>query len=124
MNLTNSNRRFGLIVGLTVRNKVLLQALALVKSSLLQGQALLALLNFFATLVYSANTSFDAPLESFLSTTKSSPQSGGIAKQALFSTAQCGVVLCLAAVTTNIRQMGKCHVYTICGLRGVISVPD
>ncbi|KAM0046728.1 putative TATA-binding protein interacting (TIP20) [Helianthus debilis subsp. tardiflorus] len=86
-------------VGLVVRNKVLPQALALVKSSLLQGQALLALQNFFATLVYSANTSFDALLESLLSTAKPSPpQSGGaIAKQALFSIAQCVAVLCLAA---------------------------
>lgn len=53
--------------------------------------------NFFATLVYSANTSFDALLESLLSTAKPSPQSGGIAKQALFSIAQCVAVLCLAA---------------------------
>ncbi|GJZ88646.1 cullin-associated NEDD8-dissociated protein 1 [Tanacetum coccineum] len=36
-------RRSGPTVGLTVRNKVLPQALALVKSSLLQGQALLLL---------------------------------------------------------------------------------
>ncbi|XLU52748.1 hypothetical protein S245_047396, partial [Arachis hypogaea] len=43
-------------VGLAVRNKVLPQALTLIKSSLLQGQVLLALQNFFATLVYSANT--------------------------------------------------------------------
>ncbi|KAI3810655.1 hypothetical protein L1987_20277 [Smallanthus sonchifolius] len=92
-----SDRRSGPTVGLTVRNKVLPQALALVKSSLLQGQALLALQNFFATLVYSANTSFDALLESLLSTAKPSPQSGGIAKQALFSIAQCVAVLCLAA---------------------------
>nr|GEV52584.1 cullin-associated NEDD8-dissociated protein 1 [Tanacetum cinerariifolium] len=92
-----SDRRSGPNVGLTVRNKVLPQALALVKSSLLQGQALLALQNFFATLVYSANTSFDALLESLLSTAKPSPQSGGIAKQALFSIAQCVAVLCLAA---------------------------
>ncbi|MFS7945970.1 putative TATA-binding protein interacting (TIP20) [Helianthus anomalus] len=93
-----SDRRSGPTVGLTVRNKVLPQALALVKSSLLQGQALLALQNFFATLVYSANTSFDALLESLLSTAKPSPQGGGgIAKQALFSIAQCVAVLCLAA---------------------------
>ncbi|KVI11403.1 Armadillo-like helical [Cynara cardunculus var. scolymus] len=92
-----SDRRSGPSVGLTVRNKVLPQALALVKSSLLQGQALLALQNFFATLVYSANTSFDVLLESLLSTAKPSPQSGGIAKQALFSIAQCVAVLCLAA---------------------------
>ena len=56
-----------------------------------------ALQSFFAALVYSANTSFDALLESLLSTAKPSPQSGGIAKQALFSIAQCVAVLCLAA---------------------------
>ncbi|KAL8237397.1 hypothetical protein R6Q59_018478 [Mikania micrantha] len=92
-----SDRRSSPTVGLTVRNKVLPQALVLVKSSLLQGQALLALQKFFATLVSSANTSFDALLESLLSTAKPSPQSGGIAKQALFSIAQCVAVLCLAA---------------------------
>ncbi|KAK9054826.1 hypothetical protein SSX86_025905 [Deinandra increscens subsp. villosa] len=92
-----SDRRSGPTVSLTVRNKVLPQALGLVKSSLLQGQALLALQNFFATLVYSANTSFDVLLESLLSTAKPSPQSGSIAKQALFSIAQCVAVLCLAA---------------------------
>ncbi|CAI9765281.1 unnamed protein product [Fraxinus pennsylvanica] len=84
-------------VGLTVRNKVLPQALTLVRSSLLQGQALLALKNFFRALVYSANTSFDVLLDSLLSTAKSSSQSGGVAKQALFSIAQCVAVLCLAA---------------------------
>ncbi|RVX05794.1 Cullin-associated NEDD8-dissociated protein 1 [Vitis vinifera] len=84
-------------VGLAVRNKVLPQALTLIKSSLLQGQALMALQNFFATLVYSANTSFDALLDSLLSSAKPSPQSGGVAKQALCSIAQCVAVLCLAA---------------------------
>ncbi|GFZ09540.1 cullin-associated and neddylation dissociated [Actinidia rufa] len=84
-------------VGLTVRNKVLPQALTLIRSSLLQGQALSALQSFFAALVYSANTSFDALLESLLSTAKPSPQSGGITKQALYSIAQCVAVLCLAA---------------------------
>ncbi|KAL7257978.1 hypothetical protein ACSBR1_004158 [Camellia fascicularis] len=85
-------------VGLTVRNKVLPQALTLIRSSLLQGQALSALQRFFAALVYSANTSFDALLDSLLSTAKPSPQSGGVAKQALFSIAQCvAAVLCLAA---------------------------
>ncbi|WRX27438.1 TATA-binding protein interacting (TIP20) - like 2 [Theobroma cacao] len=84
-------------VGSAVRNRVLPQALTLIKSSLLQGQALLALQNFFAALVYSANTSFDALLESLLSSAKPSPQSGGVAKQALYSIAQCVAVLCLAA---------------------------
>jgi cullin-associated NEDD8-dissociated protein 1 len=56
-----------------------------------------ALQNFFAALVYSANTSFDALLDSLLSSAKPSPQSGGVAKQALFSIAQCVAVLCLAA---------------------------
>lgn len=59
--------------------------------------ALQALQNFFAALVYSANTSFDKLLDSLLSTAKPSPQSGGVAKQALFSIAQCVAVLCLAA---------------------------
>uniref|UniRef100_A0A2N9FPE5 HTH three-helical bundle domain-containing protein n=1 Tax=Fagus sylvatica TaxID=28930 RepID=A0A2N9FPE5_FAGSY len=84
-------------VGLAVRNKVLPQALTLIKSSLLQGQALLALQSFFAALVYSANTSFDVLLDSLLSSAKPSPQSGGVAKQALYSIAQCVAVLCLAA---------------------------
>ncbi|CAI0376789.1 unnamed protein product [Linum tenue] len=84
-------------IGLAVRNKVLPQALTLIKSSLLQGQALLALQNFFAALVSSANTSFDTLLDSLLSSAKPTPQSGGIAKQALYSIAQCVAVLCLAA---------------------------
>ncbi|XP_072955523.1 cullin-associated NEDD8-dissociated protein 1 isoform X1 [Typha angustifolia] len=84
-------------VGLTVRYKVLPQALILIRSSLLQGQALQALQRFFASLVHSANTSFDALLDSLLSSSKPSPQSGGLAKQALFSIAQCVAVLCLAA---------------------------
>ncbi|KAG8364032.1 hypothetical protein BUALT_Bualt19G0084000 [Buddleja alternifolia] len=84
-------------VGLTVRNKVLPQALTLISSSLLQGQALLALQNFFGSLVSSANTSFDELLDSLLSTVKLSSLSGVVAKQALFSIAQCVAVLCLAA---------------------------
>lgn len=120
-----ADRRSSPVVGLAVRNKVLPQALALIKSSLLQGQALLvhifcsllaciltlklclflnplfsilqALQKFFAALVYSANTSFDALLDSLLSSAKPSPQSGGVAKQALYSIAQCVAVLCLAA---------------------------
>ncbi|KAJ6928183.1 hypothetical protein NC651_012014 [Populus alba x Populus x berolinensis] len=84
-------------VGLAVRNKVLPQALTLIKSPLLQGQALLALRNFFAALVYSANTSFDTLLDSLLSSAKPAPQSGGVAKKALHSIAQCVAVLCLAA---------------------------
>ncbi|XP_037491157.1 LOW QUALITY PROTEIN: cullin-associated NEDD8-dissociated protein 1 [Jatropha curcas] len=92
-----ADRRSSPNVGLAVRNKVLPQALTLIKSSLLQGQALLALRNFFAALVYSANTSFDTLLDSLLSSAKPSPQSGGVAKQALYSIAQCVAVLCLAA---------------------------
>lgn len=56
-----------------------------------------ALQRFFASLVHSANTSFDALLDSLLSSAKPSPQSGGLAKQALYSIAQCVAVLCLAA---------------------------
>ncbi|XP_057530355.1 cullin-associated NEDD8-dissociated protein 1 [Amaranthus tricolor] len=92
-----TDRRSSPNVGLTVREKVLPQALALVRSSLLQGQALMALQNFFAGLVYSANKSFENLLESLLSSAKPSPQSGGVAKQAMFSIAQCVAVLCLAA---------------------------
>ncbi|XP_058007206.1 cullin-associated NEDD8-dissociated protein 1 [Hevea brasiliensis] len=92
-----ADRRSSPNVGLAVRNKVLSQALTLIKSSLLQGQALLALQNFFAALVYSANTSFDTLLDCLLASAKPSPQSGGVAKQALYSIAQCVAVLCLAA---------------------------
>lgn len=56
-----------------------------------------ALQNFFTALVYSANTSFDVLLDSLLSTAKPSAQTGAVAKQALFSIAQCVAVLCLAA---------------------------
>uniref|UniRef100_I1NXL8 Cullin-associated NEDD8-dissociated protein 1 n=1 Tax=Oryza glaberrima TaxID=4538 RepID=I1NXL8_ORYGL len=83
-------------VGLAVRYKVLPQALILIRSALLQGQALQALQRFFASLVQSANTSFDTLLDSLISTAKPS-QSGGLAKQALSSIAQCVAVLCLAA---------------------------
>ncbi|KAJ7946519.1 cullin-associated NEDD8-dissociated protein 1 [Quillaja saponaria] len=92
-----ADRRSSPSVGLAVRNKVLPQALTLIRSSLVQGQALLALQSFFAALVYSANTSFDSLLDSLLSSVKLSPQSGGIAKQALYSIAKCVAVLCLAA---------------------------
>ncbi|KAF6143925.1 hypothetical protein GIB67_001719 [Kingdonia uniflora] len=84
-------------VGLTVRYKVLPQALILIRSTLLQGQALGALQNFFAALVQSANTSFDVLLDALLSSAKPTPQTGGLAKQALYSVAQCVAVLCLAA---------------------------
>ncbi|XVF26381.1 hypothetical protein REPUB_Repub14bG0010900 [Reevesia pubescens] len=92
-----ADKRSSRNVGSAVRNRVLPQALTLIKSSLLQGQALVALQNFFAGFVYSANTSFDALLESLLSSAKPSPQSGGVSKQALYSVAQCVAVLCLAA---------------------------
>ncbi|KAK1323881.1 Cullin-associated NEDD8-dissociated protein 1 [Acorus calamus] len=62
-----------------------------------QNVGLTALQRFFAALVHSANTSFDALLDSLLSTAKPSPQTGGLAKQALYSVAQCVAVLCLAA---------------------------
>lgn len=60
-----------------------------------------ALQKFFASLVHSANTSFDTLLDSLLSSTKPSPQSGGLAKQALCSIARCVAVLCLAAGDTK-----------------------
>jgi len=56
-----------------------------------------ALQKKFASLVQSANTSFDALLDALLSSAKPSPQLGGLAKQALYSIAQCVAVLCLAA---------------------------
>ncbi|XP_010912657.1 cullin-associated NEDD8-dissociated protein 1 [Elaeis guineensis] len=92
-----TDRKSSQNVGLTVRYKVLPQALILIRSSLLQGQALQALQRFFASLVHSANTSFETLLDSLLSSAKPSPQSGGLAKQALYSIAQCVAVLCLAA---------------------------
>lgn len=55
-----------------------------------------ALQRFFASLVQSANTSFDALLESLISAAKPS-HSGSLAKQALSSIAKCVAVLCLAA---------------------------
>ncbi|XP_044957409.1 cullin-associated NEDD8-dissociated protein 1-like [Hordeum vulgare subsp. vulgare] len=83
-------------VSLAVRHKVLPQALILIRSALLQGQALQALQKFFASLVQSANTSFETLLDSLISTAKPS-QSGGLSKHALSSIAQCVAVLCLAA---------------------------
>uniref|UniRef100_A0A453JP05 TATA-binding protein interacting (TIP20) domain-containing protein n=1 Tax=Aegilops tauschii subsp. strangulata TaxID=200361 RepID=A0A453JP05_AEGTS len=55
-----------------------------------------ALQKFFASLVQSANTSFETLLDSLISTAKPS-QSGSLSKQALSSIAQCVAVLCLAA---------------------------
>ncbi|MQM07346.1 hypothetical protein Taro_040192 [Colocasia esculenta] len=92
-----TDRKSNKNISLTVRSKVLPQALALIRSSLLQGPALQALQRFLASLVHSANTSFDSLLDALLSSAKPSPQSGGLAKQALFSVAQCVAVLCLAA---------------------------
>ncbi|KAL9273514.1 Cullin-associated NEDD8-dissociated protein 1-like protein, partial [Drosera capensis] len=92
-----TDQRSSLKIAMTVRDRVLPQALTLIRSSLLQGQALVALQNLFAGLVHSANTSFESLLDSLLSSAKPSPQSGGAAKQALHSIAQCVAVLCLAA---------------------------
>ncbi|KAG0632469.1 hypothetical protein M758_1G330700 [Ceratodon purpureus] len=83
--------------GAAIRERVLPQALVLVKSSLLQGQALQTLQAFFAALVQSANTSFDTLLEALLSTARSASPGGPASKQAFHSTAQCAAVLCLAA---------------------------
>ncbi|KAL6580253.1 Cullin-associated NEDD8-dissociated protein 1 [Orobanche minor] len=49
-------------------------AMTLVKSSLLQGQALQALQEFFAVLVRSANKSFDELRDTLVSTAKTSPE--------------------------------------------------
>ncbi|CAM6099751.1 unnamed protein product [Calypogeia fissa] len=84
--------------GAAVGGKVLPQALILVKSPLLQGQALQTLQGFFAALVQSQNTSFDTLLEALLSTARTSGAAGGPAsKQSYHSIAQCAGVLCLAA---------------------------
>ncbi|KMZ65955.1 Cullin-associated NEDD8-dissociated protein [Zostera marina] len=103
----NSDKTAGFIVG----QKVLPQALLVVRSSLLQGQALQALQRFFVSLVQSGNTSFDILLDSLLSSSKPSPQSGGLSKQALFSIAQCVAVLCLAAgdekCSTTVEMLKK-----------------
>ncbi|KAL6549663.1 Cullin-associated NEDD8-dissociated protein 1 [Orobanche hederae] len=80
-------------VGPTVRIMILPRAMTLVKSLLLQGQAL----QFFVVLVRAANTSFDELLETLVSTAKTSPEAGGAAEKALFSIATCIAVLCLAA---------------------------
>ncbi|KAL8156094.1 hypothetical protein AgCh_001253 [Apium graveolens] len=73
-------------VGSTVRYKVFPQVLNL------------ELQSFFAALIHSAVTSFDDLLGPLISTDIPSVKSGGsFAKQALFSTAQCVAVLCIAA---------------------------
>ncbi|XP_077231558.1 cullin-associated NEDD8-dissociated protein 1-like [Tasmannia lanceolata] len=93
-----ADRKSNQNIGLTVRYKVLPQALILIRSSLLQGQALQALQIFFAALlVHSSNISFDVLLDYLLSSAKPSPQYGGLTKQALYSVARCVAVLCLAA---------------------------
>eukprot|EP00250_Pteridium_aquilinum_P018481 c24109_g1_i1 orf=324-4016(+) len=81
----------------TVAGKVLPQALILVRSSLLQGQALQALQSFFAALVRSANTSFDSLLDALIAASKGSAAGGAAGKQAYYSIAQCAAVVCLAA---------------------------
>ncbi|CAM0946643.1 unnamed protein product [Alopecurus aequalis] len=91
-----ANKKCTQNVSLAVRSKVLPQALILIRSPLLQGQPLQVLQKFFASLIQSANTSFDTLLESLTSTDKPS-QSAGLSKQALSSIAQCVAVLCLAA---------------------------
>lgn len=119
-----ADKRSSKNISMAVTSKVLPQALTLIKSSLLQGQALLVILcfccsiyfisiinvsepvtlnwalqalqKFFATLVDSSNTNFDTLLESLLSSVNSSTSSS-IVKQALYSIAQCVAVLCLAA---------------------------
>ncbi|KAH9575070.1 hypothetical protein CY35_01G092900 [Sphagnum magellanicum] len=84
--------------GMSVCERVLPQALVLVKSSLLQGQALQTLQGFFAALVQSENTSFETLLDALLDTARSAVAPGGPAsKQAFYSIAQCAAVLCLAA---------------------------
>ncbi|CAI5478422.1 unnamed protein product [Closterium sp. Yama58-4] len=90
-------------------SKVLPQALALVRSPLLQGQALQALQDFFAVQVQASATSFDALLTALLSagrpfSSSMSPaaaaaaaSSSAAARPAFSSVAQCAAVLCVAA---------------------------
>ncbi|CAI5988630.1 unnamed protein product [Closterium sp. NIES-64] len=92
-----------------VASKVLPQALALVRSPLLQGQALQALQEFFAVQVQASATSFDALLAALLSagrpfSSSMSPaaaaaaaSSSAAARPAFSSVAQCAAVLCVAA---------------------------
>ncbi|CAI7780752.1 unnamed protein product, partial [Closterium sp. NIES-54] len=92
-----------------VSSKVLPQALALVRSPLLQGQALQALQEFFAVQVRASATSFDALLAALLSagrpfSSSMSPaaaaaaaSSSAAARPAFSSVAQCAAVLCVAA---------------------------
>ncbi|KAG0496791.1 hypothetical protein HPP92_001482 [Vanilla planifolia] len=80
------NKKSSESVGLIVRQKVLPQALILIRSSLLQGQALQV-----------CDFSFDVLLDSLLSSARPSQQYGGLSKQAIYSIAQCVAELCLAA---------------------------
>ncbi|KAJ7551602.1 hypothetical protein O6H91_06G021400 [Diphasiastrum complanatum] len=92
------DKRHHSYAGVVVKERVLPQALVLVKSPLLQGQALQTLQGFFTALVQSASTSFDILLDALLSTARGSSSGGGPAsKQAFHSVAQCAAVLCLAA---------------------------
>eukprot|EP00850_Spirogloea_muscicola_P001350 SM000005S17147 [mRNA] locus=s5:408611:419235:+ [translate_table: standard] len=84
--------------GSLICEKVLPQVLVVLKSSLLQGQALQMLQQFLASLVRTANISFDALLDELLLTSKgASALGGGVSKQAYHSIAQCVAVLCVAA---------------------------
>ncbi|GJP34416.1 hypothetical protein CLOM_g18863 [Closterium sp. NIES-68] len=92
-----------------VAAKVLPQALALVRSPLLQGQALQTLQEFFAVQVQASATSFDSLLSALLSagrpfSSSMSPaaaaaaaSSSAAARPAFSSVAQCAAVLCVAA---------------------------
>eukprot|EP00898_Chlorokybus_atmophyticus_P001722 jgi/Chlat1/2550/Chrsp175S02405 len=92
----------------SLRDKVLPQALALVKSALLQGQALQSLQAFFASLVYTNTPSatYEDLLNALLAAgtvaagpvgAAASAASSPTNRQAFHSVAQCVAVLCLAA---------------------------
>eukprot|EP00271_Cylindrocystis_brebissonii_P014460 TRINITY_DN35802_c0_g1_i1.p1 TRINITY_DN35802_c0_g1~~TRINITY_DN35802_c0_g1_i1.p1 ORF type:complete len:1264 (+),score=289.80 TRINITY_DN35802_c0_g1_i1:458-3793(+) len=101
--------------GATFRDRILPQALLLVRSPLLQGQALLTLQRFFESLLRSTTASFDSLLEALLATAKGGEKGGngavaassstsmaiggavGMSKQAYYSVAQCVAVLCVVA---------------------------
>ena len=104
------NRDRHVDAGAAVRDSVLPKTLVLVKSPLLQGQALLTLQRFYETLVGSANVSFESLLQALLSTAKDkTAPAGTVSKQAYYSTAQCAASLCLAAgpakCATTVEQL-------------------
>ncbi|GBG74361.1 hypothetical protein CBR_g18772 [Chara braunii] len=90
--------------GTTEREKVLPQALELVRSSLLQGQALETLQSFFAALVQAEICNFESLLSALMAATKSGPGGASVSKQAYHSIARCSAVLCLTTGRSKCSQ--------------------